>query len=152
MIPLSDRLPGRASEPSRTRVDGDGGYGTFLGWSLGPLGFSWRCEFIGRGARSVDARGAHTMGRRDQGVGRATTRCGRLVARFCLSFGLRLRVSKIGTSAFVLSNFENISLVKIWNRKTAENRNWHCGILLIGYFQKMHKSDTKCKQNIKQLV
>jgi hypothetical protein len=112
MIPLSGRVPGRASEPPRTRVDGDDGYDTFHGWRLGPLGFSRRCEFIGGRARSVDARGAHTMGWHGQGVGRATTRCGRLVAHFRLSFGLRLRVSKIGTSAFVSSNSENISFSK----------------------------------------
>jgi hypothetical protein len=62
MIPLSGRVPGRASEPSRTRVDVYGGYGTFHGWRFRPLGFSQRCEFISKRARSVDARGAHTMG------------------------------------------------------------------------------------------
>jgi hypothetical protein len=40
MISLSGRVPGTASEPSRTRVDDDGGYGTFRGWRFGPLGFS----------------------------------------------------------------------------------------------------------------
>jgi hypothetical protein len=115
-------LPGRASECSQTRVDDGGGYRTFHGWRLGPLGFSRGCEFIGGKARLVDAQGAHTMGRCGQGVGRATTRCGRLVAHFRLSFGL-LRVSKIGTSAFVSSNSENISFGKTWNRKTSKNRN-----------------------------
>jgi hypothetical protein len=61
MIPLSGRVPGRASEPSQTRVD-DGSYINFSGWRLGPLGFSQGCEFIGGRARSVGARGAHTMG------------------------------------------------------------------------------------------
>jgi hypothetical protein len=55
MIPLSNRVPGRASEPSRTGVDSDGGYETFYGWRLGPLGFYRRCEFIGGRARLVDA-------------------------------------------------------------------------------------------------
>jgi hypothetical protein len=68
MIPLSGRVPRRASEPSQTRVDNDGGCRTFRGWRLGPLGVSWGCEFIGERARSVDARGAHTMGRHGQGV------------------------------------------------------------------------------------
>jgi hypothetical protein len=68
-----------------------------------------RGQHIGGKARSVDARGAHTMGRRDQGVGRATTRCGRLFALLCLPFELRECVRKIGTLAFVSSNFENIS-------------------------------------------
>jgi hypothetical protein len=109
MISLSDRVPGRASEPSQTRVDDGGGYGTFCGWRLGPLGFSRGCEFIGGKARSVGARGAHTMGRHGQKGGRATTRCGHLVALLRLPFGLHERVRRIGTLAFVSSNSENIS-------------------------------------------
>jgi hypothetical protein len=31
--PLFGRVPGRASEPSRTRVDVDSGYRTFHGWT-----------------------------------------------------------------------------------------------------------------------
>ena len=34
-ISLSGRVPGRASQPSRTMVDDDGGCGTFRGWRLG---------------------------------------------------------------------------------------------------------------------
>jgi hypothetical protein len=52
------------------------------------------------------------MGLRGQGLGRATTWCGRLVALFRLSFGIRLRVNKIRISAFVSSNSENISFSK----------------------------------------
>jgi hypothetical protein len=92
MIPLSGRLPGRASGPSRTRVD-DGGGLQYFSWMEAPaLGFSRRCEFIGGRARSVGTRGAHTMGWHDQGLGRATTIYGRLLAGLRLSFGLRLRV------------------------------------------------------------
>ena len=40
VISLSGRVPGRASEPSRTRVDDDGGVGTFHGIVLGYLRFS----------------------------------------------------------------------------------------------------------------
>jgi hypothetical protein len=67
MIPLSGRVPGRASELSRTRVDDDSGYGTFCGWRLGPLGSSRGCEFICGRARSVGTRGSHTMGQCGQG-------------------------------------------------------------------------------------
>jgi hypothetical protein len=81
---------------------------------------------------SEGARGAHTMAWHDQGLGHTTLWCGCLLARLRLSFGLRLRVRQIGTLAFVLSNSENIFFSKNWNRKIAENRNWHCGILLIG--------------------
>jgi hypothetical protein len=108
MIPLSDRVPRRASEPSRTRVNDGSGYENFRGWRLGCLGFSRGCEYIGGRARSVGTRGAHTIGQRGQ-VASATTRCGRLVALLRLPFGLREHVRKIGTLAFVLSNSENIS-------------------------------------------
>jgi hypothetical protein len=67
MIPLSGRVPRRASEPSQTRVDNGGGYGTFRGCRLSPLGFSRGCEYIGGRARSVGTRGAQTMGQRGQG-------------------------------------------------------------------------------------
>jgi hypothetical protein len=111
MIPLSGRVPGRALEPSRTRVDDGGGYRTFCGWRLRSLGFSRGCEYICGRARSVGARGAHTMGWRSQGA-HATTRCVRLVGLLHLPFGLRERVRKIGALAFVSSNSENISFSK----------------------------------------
>ena len=44
------------------------------------------------------------------------------------SFGLRVRVGKIGTSIFVASNSENISRTTFLKPKTAENRElalWH---------------------------
>jgi hypothetical protein len=68
------------------------------------------------------------MGRCSQGVGRATTRCGQLVALFRLSFEIRLHVSKIGTSAFVSSNSENISFsknLKLKNSRKQELALWH---------------------------
>ena len=40
MIPLFIRVPGRASEPSRTRVDDEDDVGDFCGIVLGYLGFS----------------------------------------------------------------------------------------------------------------
>ena len=40
VISLSGRVPGRASEPSQTRIDDDSGVGTFCGIVLGYLGFS----------------------------------------------------------------------------------------------------------------
>ena len=78
--------------------------GTFRGRRLDCLGFSRDGEYMGGRARSVDARGPHTVD-----------------------------VSgKIGTSAFELSNSENISCVRFLKPKTAENRNWHWGNLSIG--------------------
>jgi hypothetical protein len=63
-----------------------------------------------------------------QGVGRTTLWCGCLLAPLYLCFGLRLMLGKIGTSAFVLSNSENISCVAFLKHKIAENRElalWH---------------------------
>jgi hypothetical protein len=37
-----------------------------------------------------------------------------------------------GVSELVSYNSENISCVAFLKHKTAENRNWHCGILSIG--------------------
>ena len=45
-----------------------------------------------------------------------------------VSFGLRVRVGKIGTSVFVASNSENISRTTFLKPKIAENRElvlWH---------------------------
>jgi hypothetical protein len=103
-------------------------YSTFHGWRLRSLGFSRLSEFIGGRARSVGARGAHTIGWHGQGLGHATTWCGRLDARLRLSFGPRLRVSKIGTLAFVSSNSENISYsknLKMKNSTKQELTLWH---------------------------
>jgi hypothetical protein len=72
--------------------------------------------------------GAHTIGRRGQGWGHATLWCGRLLALLCLSFELRLRVSKIGTLAFVSSISENISCItflKYKNSRKQELALWH---------------------------
>jgi hypothetical protein len=68
---------------------------------------------------SEGAWGAHTRAWHDQGVGHATPWCGRLLALLRLSFGLHLRVSKIGTSAFVSSNSENISYITFLKYKNS---------------------------------
>jgi hypothetical protein len=47
--------------------------------------------------------------------------CGRPLAPLRLCFGLRLVSGKIGTSAFVSSNSENISYVNFLKHKIAEN-------------------------------
>jgi hypothetical protein len=68
-IPLSGRVPGRASGPSRS------------------LGFSRRGVFIGEGTSSEVDRGGLTHRERSQGLGRATLVCGPLVAPLRLLFG-----------------------------------------------------------------
>ena len=76
----SGRVPGRASEPSRSRVDDDGGDGTFHGFLIGYLGFSREEVYMGEGATSMEARGPHTTWRCARGGTHATTWRGRLIA------------------------------------------------------------------------
>src|SRR4051812_3097225 len=47
----SGRVPGRASDPPRSRDDGGGGYRRFRGIFIGYLGFWHRGVFIGEEAR-----------------------------------------------------------------------------------------------------
>jgi hypothetical protein len=71
MIPLSGRVPGRASGPSRSQVnDGDGSRCVF-GKLIGSLGFSRRGVFIGEGAASEVDQVWIIIGRRGQALGRA---------------------------------------------------------------------------------
>jgi hypothetical protein len=86
--PLSGRVPGRASRPSRSRIDDGGGSRCVSGKLIGSLGFSRRGFFIGEGAASEVDQGGHTRRRHGQGLGRAALLCGRPVAPLCLLFGL----------------------------------------------------------------
>jgi hypothetical protein len=62
-IPLSGRVPGRASGPSRSRVDDGGGSRCVSGKVIGCFGFSHWGVFIGEGASSeVDQGGLTTRG------------------------------------------------------------------------------------------
>jgi hypothetical protein len=62
VIPLSGRVPGRASGPSRSRVD-DGGGLQYVFWNrVWALGFSRRGEYIGGRAMSGGGPGGHTSG------------------------------------------------------------------------------------------
>jgi hypothetical protein len=71
VIPLSGRVPERASGPSRSHVDDGGGLQYVSGKLIGSLGFSRRGEYIGGRAMSGSGPGAHTRPRRGQGVARA---------------------------------------------------------------------------------
>ena len=110
MIPLSGRVPGRSSEPSRTRVADGGGCGTFCGLRLGCLGFSRERQFIVEGAMSVEARGLLTTWWRARGGTHATTWCGRLVSLLRLSFGLRGCVEENRSMAFRFIQFREYFL------------------------------------------
>jgi hypothetical protein len=62
VIPLSGRVPGKASGPSRSRVDDGGGSRCISRKVIGSLGFSrgGGGVFIGEGASSEVDRGGHT--------------------------------------------------------------------------------------------
>jgi hypothetical protein len=82
--------------------------GTFRGCGLIDLGFSRQWQYIGGRARSMGARGAHTIARCDHWWARTMAWCGQPLARLRIPFGLRLCVRKIGTLGFISSNSENI--------------------------------------------
>jgi hypothetical protein len=94
----------------------------FSGKLIGSLGFSHRGEYIGRRAMSGGGPGGHTTWWRGPGVGRATLWCSCLLAPLHLCFGLRLMSGKIGTSAFVSSNSENISCVAFLKHKNSRKQ------------------------------
>jgi hypothetical protein len=95
VIPLSGRVLGRASGPSRSRVD-DGDGLQYVSWKLiGAFRFSHRGEYIGGRVASECGPGAHTIPRHGQGVARAMGWCSRLLAPLRLCFGLRDASGKI---------------------------------------------------------
>jgi hypothetical protein len=103
-------------------------YSMFHGKLIGVLGFSHRGEYIGGRAVLGGGPRAHTRAWRGLEVARAMGWCNRLLAPLRLCFGLCHALEKIGTSAFVSSNFENISCVAFLKHKTGENRKlalWH---------------------------
>jgi hypothetical protein len=89
----------------------------FQGKTIRPLGFSYRGDFIGERASSEVGPASLTMGWRGQGLGCAPLWRAWLLAPLCLIFGLREALVKIGGSAFVLSNSENISCVTFLKHK-----------------------------------
>jgi hypothetical protein len=100
-------------DPASTTV---AAYNMFCGKLIGTLGFSHRGEYIGGRAVSGGGPGGPTTWWREPGAGRATIWCGWPLALLRLYFGLRA-LGKIGTSAFVSSNSENISCVAFLKHK-----------------------------------
>ena len=84
MIPLSGRVPGRASDLPQ---DDGGGYGLLSGTFALYLGFSRRGDYIGERAESEAVQGSHTLARRGQGA-TAPGGCGGPMAPLQLIFGL----------------------------------------------------------------
>jgi hypothetical protein len=117
VIPLCGRVPGRASGPSRSRIN-DGGGLQYVSWKIDrdlrffpSRGIHRRMGSVRRWTR------AHTMPWRGLGVARAMGWHGHLLAPLYLCFGLRHASGKIGTLAFVSSNSENISYVAFLKHK-----------------------------------
>jgi hypothetical protein len=108
---LSGRVPGRASGPSRSRVD-DNGSLLYVSWKIDRVFRVFPSRGIYRrkgGVRRWPRWPHHLVARPGAGL-RHPMVCWLLVAlRLC--FGLRLASGKIGTLAFVSSNSENISYV-----------------------------------------
>jgi hypothetical protein len=94
----------------------------FRGKLIGSLWFSRRGEYIGGRVASGGGPGGPTTWWRGPGAGRATLWCGWPLAPLRLCFGLRLVSGKIGTSAFVLSNSENISYVAFLKHKNSRKQ------------------------------
>jgi hypothetical protein len=94
----------------------------FLGKAIRALGFSRRGDFVGEGASSGCGPGGLTMGGRGQGLGRAPLWCGWPLPPLRLIFGLREASVKIGGSAFILSDSENISYITFLKHKNSRKQ------------------------------
>jgi hypothetical protein len=122
VIPLSGRVPGRASGPSRSRVD-DGGGLQFVFWKRvwAFRVFSSRRIYMRKGDVSGWTRGPHHLVVWPGGGPRhPMVRLPSGPLRLC--FGLRLVSRKIGTLAFVSSNSENISCVTFLKHKNSRKQ------------------------------
>ena len=108
---LSGRVPRRAPEPSRSRVDDDGGDGTFRGIMIRYLGFSVGEVYMGEDLAPGALRAPHTTCSCAERWGRARRLCGGLMAPLHLSFGLCVRDGNIRRWVFIPCNSENISCV-----------------------------------------
>jgi hypothetical protein len=114
-IPLSGRVPGRASGPSRSRVDDGGRSRCVSGKLIGYLGFSRRGVFIGEGAASEVDQGGLTH--RAPPYGEAGPWLGSVSSLVFWKLNL---IS--GRLAFVLSNSENISCVTFLKHKNSRKQ------------------------------
>jgi hypothetical protein len=91
----------------------------FRGKANRHLGFSRRGDFIGERASLEVGPGGLTIGGRGQGLGRAPGSEPGSWPPLRLIFGLREASVKIGGSAFVSSNSENISCVTFLKHKNS---------------------------------
>jgi hypothetical protein len=132
-IPLSGRVSGRASGPSRSSGRRRRRIAMCSGKVIGFLGFSRRGVFIGEGAMSGVGRGAVTHRGRGQGLGRTALLCGALVAPLCLLFGSLEASVNFWTFSFCFVQFREYFLCSFSEtQKQQKTGNWHCGDLLVG--------------------
>jgi hypothetical protein len=122
VIPLSDMLPGRASGPSRSHVD-DGSGLQYVSWKIDRAlrVFSPRRIYRQKGGVRGWARWPHHLVARARGRPRYPM-VWLAAAPLRLCFGLCLVSGKIGTSAFVLSNSENIYCVAFLKHKNSRKQ------------------------------
>jgi hypothetical protein len=133
VIPLSGRVPGRASGPSRSLGRRRQRIVMCSGKVIGSLGFSHRGVFIGEGAMSGVGRGAVTHRGHSQGPGRAALLCGALMAPLHLLFGSLEAPVNFWTFGFCFVQFREYFLCNFSEtQKQQKTGNWHYGDLSIG--------------------
>jgi hypothetical protein len=128
----SGRVPGRAPGSSRSRDD-DGGGLQYVSWKRDPSFrfFPSKGNYRRKGSVRGWTRAAHPLvARPDPSLPRR--RVWPAPGPLRLIFGLCEASVKIEGLAFVSSNSENISCLAFLKHKNSRNRNWHCGISLIG--------------------
>jgi hypothetical protein len=132
-IPLSGKVPGRASGPSQSSGRRRRRIAMCFGKLIGYIGFSRRGVFIGEGASSEVDRGGLTHRGRGQALGRAALVCGPLVAPLQLLFGSLEASVKLWATGFGFVQFREYFLCSFSEtQKQQKTGNWHCGDLLIG--------------------
>ena len=105
MIPLSDRVPGRATKPSRTRVGDGGGLGRLLENMVGYLGFSGRRRIYRQRVNSK-------WRRREPGGAPLQASCWLWTCSF-------MKIIHVNFQLIPRNFLEQL----FWNKKTVENRN-----------------------------
>jgi hypothetical protein len=122
-IPLSGRVPGRASGPSRSSGRWRRRIAMCSGKLIGYLGFSRQGVFIGEGAWSEVDRDGLTHRGCGQALGRAALVCGPLVAPLQLLFGSLEAPVKFWATGFGLVQFREYFLCSFSEtQKIVENR------------------------------
>ena len=119
----------KSSRTSRSRVDDDGGDGTFRGIMIGCLGFSDEGVYMG-GRLTPGSPVGPTPPPGAPGGTRAARWCGGSTAPLRLSFGLRVHDGKIFTGVFVPCNSENIFLCRISETKNSRKQETDTGHLV----------------------